>query len=74
MAGATGPASQDFNQIFFGHIAAKPCKLRAYVMSFDPGNLQRYATMRSKEGVNIIERHAEALFGRPEIQITLMGQ
>jgi len=73
MAGAAGPAGQDFNPIVFGQIGAKPCKLRAYVMSFDPETLQRYATMRSKEGVNIIERHAEALFGRPEIHITPDG-
>ncbi|OIC63227.1 hypothetical protein A7L55_18680 [Acinetobacter baumannii] len=25
--------------------------------------------MRSKEGVGIIERHSEALFGRPEVQV-----
>lgn len=73
MAGAAGRESQDFNPIVFGQIGAKPCKLRVYVMSFDPETLQRYATMRSKEGVNIIERHAEALFGRPEIRITPDG-
>lgn len=73
MAGAAAPAGQDFNPIVFGEYGAKPCKLRAYVMSFDPETLQRYATMRSKEGVNIIEKHAEALFGRPEIRITPDG-
>eukprot|EP01018_Ginkgo_biloba_P006386 Gb_20067 [translate_table: standard] len=73
MAGAAAPAGPDFNPIVFGQTGIKPCTLRTYVMSFDPQTLQRYATMRSKEGVNIIEKHAEALFGRPEIQITSDG-
>ncbi|KAD4888598.1 hypothetical protein E3N88_20671 [Mikania micrantha] len=46
---------------------------RNYVMSFDPESLQRYATIRSKEAVSIIEKHTEALFGRPEIVITPEG-
>lgn len=73
MAGAPASADPDFNSIVLGEYGAKPCKLRAYVMSFDPETLKRYATMRSKEGVNIIEKHAEALFGRPEIRITPDG-
>uniref|UniRef100_A0A0D6QYG2 UV-B-induced protein At3g17800, chloroplastic n=1 Tax=Araucaria cunninghamii TaxID=56994 RepID=A0A0D6QYG2_ARACU len=73
MAGASASAGSDFNHIVFGQVGAKPSKLRAYVMSFDPDTLKRYATMKSKEGVNIIEKHAEALFGRPEIQITHDG-
>lgn len=51
----------------------KPSRLRAYVMSFDGDTLQRYATVRSKEAVSIIEKHTEALFGRPEIVITPEG-
>ena len=51
----------------------KPCRLRTYVMSFDGETLQRYATIRSKEAVSIIEKHTEALFGRPEIVITPQG-
>ncbi|KAE8125919.1 hypothetical protein FH972_020680 [Carpinus fangiana] len=39
-------------------------------MSFDGETLQRYATIRSKEAVSILEKHTEALFGRPEIVIT----
>jgi hypothetical protein len=42
-------------------------------MSFDGETLQRYATIRSKEAVSIIEKHTEALFGRPEIVITPQG-
>lgn len=51
----------------------KPSRLRTYVMSFDGETLQRYATIRSKEAVSIIEKHTEALFGRPEIVITPEG-
>ncbi|KAH9316549.1 hypothetical protein KI387_025176, partial [Taxus chinensis] len=49
--------------------SVKTCKLKAYVESFDQDTLQRYATMRSKEGVNLIERHSGALFAKPRIQI-----
>ncbi|XAR49485.1 hypothetical protein NMG60_11032708 [Bertholletia excelsa] len=51
----------------------KASRLRTYVMSFDGETLQRYATIRSKEAVTIIEKHTEALFGRPEIVITPEG-
>ncbi|KAD2805836.1 hypothetical protein E3N88_39213 [Mikania micrantha] len=53
--------------------ALKPSRLRNYVMSFEPELLQRYAAIRSKEAVNIIEKHTEALFGKPEIVITPEG-
>ena len=56
----------------FGH-GMKTSRLRTYVMSFDGETLQRYATIRSKEAVSIIEKHTEALFGRPEIVITPQG-
>ncbi|KAJ0229411.1 hypothetical protein HA466_0316720 [Hirschfeldia incana] len=48
-------------------------RLKTYVMSFDGETLQRYATIRSREAVGIIEKHTEALFGRPEIVITPQG-
>ncbi|XP_073144815.1 UV-B-induced protein At3g17800, chloroplastic-like [Henckelia pumila] len=51
----------------------KPSRLRTYVMSFDAETLQRYATIRSKEAIGIIEKHTEALFGRPEIVVTPEG-
>lgn len=51
----------------------KPSRLRTYVMSFDGDTLQKYATIRSKESVSIIEKHTEALFGKPEIVITPQG-
>lgn len=53
--------------------AIKPCRLRSYVLAFDADTLQRYATVRSKEAFSIIEKHTEALFGRPEIVITPNG-
>lgn len=52
----------------------KPSRLRTYVMSFDAETLQRYATIRSKEAISIVEKHTEALFGRPEIVITPEGR
>ncbi|KAL3374234.1 hypothetical protein AABB24_005945 [Solanum stoloniferum] len=51
----------------------KPSRLRNYVMSFDGETLQRYATIRSREAIGMIEKHTEALFGRPEIVITPQG-
>ena len=51
----------------------KPSRLRTYVMSFDSETLQRYATIRSREAVGIVEKHTEALFGKPEIVITPQG-
>ncbi|EOA30692.1 hypothetical protein CARUB_v10013829mg [Capsella rubella] len=51
----------------------KPSRLRSYVMSFDAETLQKYATIRSREAVKIIEKHTEALFGKPEIVLTPEG-
>ncbi|KAK7320203.1 hypothetical protein RJT34_04939 [Clitoria ternatea] len=56
----------------FGY-GVKATRLRSYVMSFDGETLQRYATIRSKEAVSIIEKQTEALFGRPEIVVTPEG-
>lgn len=56
----------------FGH-GMKPSRLRSYVMAFDAETLARHATIRSKEAITIIEKHTEALFGRPEIVITTQG-
>lgn len=38
-------------------------------MYLDPETLQRYATIRSKEAVSLIEKQTQALFGRPDIRI-----
>lgn len=56
----------------FGH-GIKSSRLRSYVMSFDADMLSRYPRIRSKATVTIIEKHAEALFGKPEIVITPQG-
>ncbi|CAM0875130.1 unnamed protein product [Alopecurus aequalis] len=53
--------------------SVKPCRLKSYVMSFDPDTLQTYSTIRSKVAFGIIEKHTEALFGKPEIVITPEG-
>lgn len=47
----------------------KAYRLRSYVMYLDPETLQRYATIRSKEAVSLIEKQTQALFGRPDIRI-----
>lgn len=44
-------------------------KLRSYVMYLDSDTLQRYATLRSKEAISLIEKQTQALFGRPDIRI-----
>ncbi|KAH9292633.1 hypothetical protein KI387_042178, partial [Taxus chinensis] len=51
----------------------KPRQLRGYIMSFDADSLKRCATMRTKESANIVEKHAEALFGRPVTHIAEDG-
>ncbi|PQP95480.1 UV-B-induced protein [Prunus yedoensis var. nudiflora] len=51
----------------------KPYQLRSYVMYLDAETLQRYATMRSKEAISLIENQTQALFGRPDIRITEDG-
>ncbi|XP_010247844.1 PREDICTED: UV-B-induced protein At3g17800, chloroplastic-like [Nelumbo nucifera] len=37
--------------------------LKSYVMKFDPETLQRCARLKSREAVNLIEKHSWALFG-----------
>lgn len=44
--------------------------LRRYIMQLDPETLQRYATIRSKEVISVIEKQTQALFGRPDIKIS----
>ncbi|KAJ4842577.1 hypothetical protein Tsubulata_038314 [Turnera subulata] len=48
----------------------KSYELRSYVMYLDTETLQRYATIRSKEAISLIEKQTQALFGRPDINIT----
>eukprot|EP00245_Coleochaete_scutata_P006246 TRINITY_DN204_c0_g2_i1.p1 TRINITY_DN204_c0_g2~~TRINITY_DN204_c0_g2_i1.p1 ORF type:complete len:134 (-),score=40.11 TRINITY_DN204_c0_g2_i1:607-969(-) len=50
-----------------GSQGLKQSKLRTYVLNFDQETLQRSATMRTKQSIQVIEKHVEALFGKPEI-------
>lgn len=52
---------------------AKAYRLRSYVMYLDAETLQRYATIRSKEAISLIEKQTQALFGRPDIRIAEDG-
>ncbi|KAH9618357.1 hypothetical protein KSS87_019783 [Heliosperma pusillum] len=45
-------------------------KLRSYVMYLDSETLQRYATIRSREAMMLIERQTQAIFGRPDIKVS----
>lgn len=49
--------------------AADSSPLRSYVMYLDAETLQRYATMRSKAAISLIEKQTQALFGRPDIRL-----
>lgn len=48
---------------------SKDYRLRSYVMYLDAETLQRYATIRSKEAISLIEKQTQALFGRPDITV-----
>ncbi|XP_073111644.1 UV-B-induced protein At3g17800, chloroplastic isoform X2 [Elaeis guineensis] len=52
---------------------SKSYRLRSYVMYLDAEALQRYATIRSKESISLIEKQTQALFGRPDIRIAEDG-
>ncbi|XP_051147642.1 UV-B-induced protein At3g17800, chloroplastic-like [Andrographis paniculata] len=56
-----------------GYSGITTSRLRTYVMAFDGETLQRYATIRSKEAISIIESHTEALFGKAEIPMNPVG-
>lgn len=51
----------------------KSYRLRSYVMYLDAETLQRYATIRSKEAISLIEKQTQALFGKPDIRIAEDG-
>jgi len=58
---------------FDGEEGGNSYRLRSYVMYLDADTLQRYATIRSKEVVSLIEKQTQALFGRPDIRIAEDG-
>ncbi|XWS49505.1 hypothetical protein CRYUN_Cryun12cG0008800 [Craigia yunnanensis] len=47
----------------------KSYRLRSYVEYLDSETLEKYATIRSKEAISLIEKQTQALFGRPDIRI-----
>lgn len=47
----------------------KSYRLRSYVMYLDAETLQKYATIRSREAISLIENQTQALFGKPDIRI-----
>ncbi|KAM1145458.1 hypothetical protein PS1_037790 [Malus domestica] len=52
---------------------SKSYRLRSYVTYLDAETLQRYATIRSKEAISLIENQTQALFGKPDIRIAADG-
>ncbi|KAK9120494.1 hypothetical protein Syun_018111 [Stephania yunnanensis] len=60
-------------QVFSKAEGVKSYRLRSYVMYLDSETLQRYATIRSREAVSLIEKQTQALFGRPDIRIAEDG-
>ncbi|MCO5566871.1 hypothetical protein L7F22_020554 [Adiantum nelumboides] len=48
-------------------------KLQSYIMSVDKEMLQRIATVRTRESLRVLEKHTEALFGRPEVILSPDG-
>eukprot|EP00262_Sarcandra_glabra_P019743 TRINITY_DN758_c0_g1_i1.p1 TRINITY_DN758_c0_g1~~TRINITY_DN758_c0_g1_i1.p1 ORF type:complete len:407 (+),score=62.83 TRINITY_DN758_c0_g1_i1:126-1346(+) len=67
------PDSDDFESSPQDSSEDKSYRLRSYVMYLDSETLQRYATIRSKEAVSLIEKQTQALFGRPDIRIAQDG-
>ncbi|XP_030533710.1 UV-B-induced protein At3g17800, chloroplastic [Rhodamnia argentea] len=58
---------------FMDSEGGKSYRLRSYVMYLDPETLQRYATIRSKESISLIEKQTQALFGRPDVSVAEDG-
>ncbi|CAA6669621.1 unnamed protein product [Spirodela intermedia] len=63
------PADEDDDGDEFGGGGRDSSRLRSYVMYLDAETLQRYATMRSKAAISLIEKQTQALFGRPDIRL-----
>ncbi|RCV35197.1 hypothetical protein SETIT_7G221200v2 [Setaria italica] len=59
----------DGEEISLDDEESNPNKLRSYVSQLDADTLQRYATIRSKEAVSLIEKQTQSLFGRPDIKV-----
>jgi len=59
----------DGEEISLDDEESNPNKLKSYVLQLDADTLQRFATIRSKEAVSLIEKQTQALFGRPDIKV-----
>jgi len=59
----------DGEEISLENEESNPNKLKSYVLQLDADTLQRFATIRSKEAVSLIEKQTQALFGRPDIKV-----
>ncbi|KAL2547989.1 hypothetical protein Fot_09519 [Forsythia ovata] len=64
------PDDADGGSLTDSNNEGKSYRLRSYVMYLDAETLQRYATIRSKEAISLIEKQTQALFGRPDIRVT----
>lgn len=67
------PSDDDSGESLTDSGDGKAYRLRSYVMYLDAETLQRYATIRSKESMSLIEKQTQALFGRPDIRISEDG-
>ncbi|KAK4489215.1 hypothetical protein RD792_005010 [Penstemon davidsonii] len=67
------PDDGDGESIIESSNEEKSFKLRSYVMYLDAETLQKYATIRSKEAISLIEKQTQSLFGRPDITVTEDG-
>ncbi|KAJ8754335.1 hypothetical protein K2173_002786 [Erythroxylum novogranatense] len=63
----------NIDESFMDSGVGKSYRLRSYVMYLDAETLQRYATIRSKEAISLIEKQTQALFGRPDVRIAEDG-
>lgn len=59
------PRSAHMGRVSYS-LGRKQENLRSYVMGFDPETIQMCAKPKSKEAVNLVERHSCALFGDEE--------
>lgn len=64
------PPDYDDDGGMLDSVEGKSYRLRSYVMYLDAETLKRYATIRSKEAISLIEKQTQALFGRPNVRVS----
>nr|CAN68920.1 hypothetical protein VITISV_039448 [Vitis vinifera] len=67
------PADDDDDGGMLDSVEGGSYRLRSYVMYLDAETLQRYATIRSKEAISLIEKQTQALFGKPDVRVSEDG-